>query len=280
MSALGDQGVYGRATNVYDLRWGHDLADRISGQIKTEIGRIRASPPLIPIVPGASRYEDVVQSYHVDGPPPFKIRPNKKLAPIKISSSFVLAQQQFSDELLATRLALRPASDLAFAEDAILLHGSKARRTLSDLDIKDENSTLGEQEGLFLNGATRLPDGKDVVESIRQALEALQQNKQHGPYCVVVSPDLHREAITPVETGTTPRIDPILPQLREHGFRFSEAAPPRTGVAFSLGGGALDMPIPWDAHVECRKVEGDATFVVVQQFRLRINDPRAVVPLS
>ena len=115
------------------------------------------------------------------------------------------------------------------------------------------------------------PAGRDVFDSIREALEELQRNRQHGPHCVVVSPDLHREAIT---------LDPILPQLREHGFRFSEAAPRRTGVAFSLGGGALDMAIPWDSHVECRKVEGDATFVVVQQFRLRINDTRAVVPLS
>src|SRR5262245_50036686 len=41
------------SNEVYDLKWGHDLANRISGQIKTEIGRIRASPPLIPIVPGA-----------------------------------------------------------------------------------------------------------------------------------------------------------------------------------------------------------------------------------
>ena len=282
MGALGDQVVYGRATNeVYDLRWGHDLASRISGQIKTEIGRIRASPPLIPIVSGASRYEDVVQSYRVDdGGPPFRIRPNKKLAPIKISSGFVLAQQQFSDELLATRLALRPASDLAFAEDAILLHGKRAKETLPGLDFEDENRTLDEQEGLFLREARPLPAKRDIFESILKALEVLQENKQHGPYCVVVSPDLHREAITPVESGTTPRIDPILPQLREHGFRFTEAARPRTGVAFSLGGGALDMLIPWDSHVECRKVEGDATFVVVQQFRLRINDPRAVVPLS
>jgi uncharacterized linocin/CFP29 family protein len=231
-------------------------------------------------VPGGSRYEDVVQSYRVDVGPPFTIKSNQKLAPIKISSRFVLAQQQFSDELLATRLALRPASDLAFAEDAILLHGSRARQTLRDLNIEDENGTLGEQEGLFVRAAQPLPDGRDVFESIREALEELQRNRQYGPYCVVVSPDLHREAITPVAAGTTPRIDPILPQLREHGFRFSEAAHRRTGVAFSLGGGALDMAIPWDSHVECRKVEGDATFVVVQQFRLRINDARAVVPLS
>jgi hypothetical protein len=265
---------------VYDLRWGQELASRISGQIKSEIGRIRANPPLIPIVPGSSQYEDVVQSYRVDVGPPFSIKPNSKLTPIKFSSRFLLAQQQFPDELLATRLALRPASDLAFAEDAILLHGKRAVQRLAGLNIVDENGTISEQEGLFDSKPTPIPANKDVFESIREALELLQKNQQHGPYCVIVSPDLHREAITPVGTGTTPRINPILPQLREHGFRFSEAADPRTGVAFSLGGGALDIAIPYDAHVECRKVEGDATFVVIEQLRLRVNDRRAVVPLQ
>jgi hypothetical protein len=32
--------------------------------------------------------------------------------------------------------------------------------------------------------------------------------------------------------------------------------------------------------VEFRKLEGDASFVVVEQFRLRINDPRAVATLA
>src|SRR5437879_2204715 len=105
------------SNEVYDLRWGHDLADRVTPQIKSEVGRIRANPPLIPIVPGSSRYEDVVPSYRVEVGPPFSIRSASKLAPLKISSSFRLAQQQFADEVLAARLALRPASDIAFAED-------------------------------------------------------------------------------------------------------------------------------------------------------------------
>src|SRR5262245_3402066 len=99
----GQRALIGRrmmSNEVYDLKWGHELAGRISEQIKTEIGRFRARPPLIPIVPGSSRYEDVVQSYRVDVGPPFSVRPNSKLAPVKISSCFVLAQQQFPDELL------------------------------------------------------------------------------------------------------------------------------------------------------------------------------------
>jgi len=271
------------SNGTYDLKWGQDLATRITPQIKSEVGRIRANPPLVPIVPGKSNYEDVVQSFQVTGSP-ISIKPSTKLAPVKISLDFLLAQQQFADEVLAARLALRPASDLAFAEDTIILHGKRAAGIFAAmrLGIKDENITLGEQEGLFRGEQepAQIRPNKSIVDSVLEGIERLRTNQQHGPYCVVVSPDLHREAMTPKGNSGMALIAPILPQLREDGFRFSEAATERTGVIFSLGSAAVDLPIPWDAHVECRTVEGDATFVVVEQFRLRINDPRAVETLS
>jgi uncharacterized linocin/CFP29 family protein len=231
-------------------------------------------------VPGKSNYEDVVQDLAVIAGPALRIKPSAKLAPVKISSAFLLAQQQFTDEGLAGRLALRPASHLAFAEDAIILHGRRATITVAALPIIDENTTLGEQgDGLFQGPPPQIPLEKSIRESILQGLERLQGARHYGPYCVIVSPDLHREAMTPLDGSSTPCIAPILPHLREDGFRFSDAATPRTGVIFSLGGAAVDLPIPWDAHVECRTVAGDATFVVVEQFRLRINDPRAVTSL-
>ena len=268
------------ATDAFDLKWGQELAAKIGPQIKTEISRIRKSPPLIPLVQSSARYEGVVPDYRVDPGPPARIKPSARLIPVKISSEFVLSQEQFTDEMLAAHLALRPAADLAYAEDAILLHGSRAETYLKGLNIRDENSTLGEQHGLFETAPKPLPADKSITDSIREGLEKLQKQLQHGPYCVIVSPDLHRDAITPNGTSTTPKIAPVLPELRESGFRFSEAAPHRTGVIFSIGGGALDMYIPWDVHVECRKVEGSATFVMVEQFRLRINDPRALATLS
>src|SRR5262245_57169375 len=102
------------SNGTYDLKWGQELAGRISPQIKSQVGMVRLDPPLIPIVPGKSAYEDVVQSFRISPGPPISIKPSAKLAPVKISLEFQLAQQQFTDEVLAARLALRPASDLAF----------------------------------------------------------------------------------------------------------------------------------------------------------------------
>jgi uncharacterized linocin/CFP29 family protein len=268
---------------VYDQQWGTDLSAKISPQIKSQVAQwaqIRKDPPLIPIVPGGSQYADVVQSFKVIARSPLSIKPSAKLAPIRISVAFQLAQQQFADETIAAQAAMQPAMDLAFIEDAIILHGSRA--TDYSKDFTDEDETLDDQIGLFLENPKPIKDGKSIVESILEGMTTLRdaQHQQHGPYCVVVSPDLHQEAMTPIGDSAFPQIAPILPQLRGDGFRYSEAAPKRTGVIFSLGGGALDLPIPWDAHVEFRSVEGPAIFVVVEQFRLRINDPRAVVTLS
>ncbi|RYG75566.1 hypothetical protein EON80_00270 [bacterium] len=270
--------------SAYDLAWGQGLADKISKdpQFKTQSGRIRLDPPLIPIVPGTMSYQSTVQSFRLAPGSPYRIQPSKTLAPVKISLPFVLAQQQFADEILAARLPMRPASDLAFAEDVILLHGSRAGEIFKQwgIEVIDEDKTLDQQEGLFKEAPKPLAKDKSVVDSILEGLQRLQSSQQHGPYCVILSPDLHREAMTPLRDSGMARIAPILQQLRENGLRFSEAASERTGVVFSLGGAALDLTIPWDAHVECREVKGEATFVVVEQFCLRINDARAVVTLT
>jgi uncharacterized linocin/CFP29 family protein len=268
------------SNGTYDLKWGQELAGRISPQIRSQVGMLRLDPPLIPIVPGKAAYEDVVQSFRVNPGPPVSIKPSAKLAPVKISLEFMLAQQQFTDELLAARLALRPAADLAFVEDAILLHGKRAADVLKRVGVKDENGTLEEQEGLFVKGPEKIDGKKTIDVSVLEGIQKLRDAQQYGPYCVIVSPDLHREAMTPLGDSGVPRIAPILPQLRENGFRFSPAASERTGVIVSLGGAAVDLSVLWDVHVECRTVEGDATFVVVEQIRLRLNDPRAVVTLS
>jgi uncharacterized linocin/CFP29 family protein len=268
--------------NKYGQEWAEGLAERMSKDsiFKAQTGQIRLEPPLIPIVPGRSSYESTVQSFRLESGNSRRIQPSKTLAPVRISVPFVLAQQQFGDEVLSARLPLRPASDLAFAEDVILLHGRRAAEIFAEskLDVVDEDETLGQQEGLFVEKPEKIKEGKSIVDSILEGIQKLQSGNQRRPYCVILSPDLHREAMTP-EFGLA-RIAPILPELREGGLRFSEAAPDRTGVIFSLGGAAIDLAIPWDAHVEFRKVEGDASFVVVEQFCLRINDQRAVATLA
>src|SRR5262245_37690526 len=94
-----------------------------------------------------SRYEDVVQNFKVNIGSPLKINPRE----LSRRSRYPRSSSLLSSSLamtLATRLALRPASDLAFAEDAIILHGSKADPFLKK-NISDEDGSLEKQDGLF-----------------------------------------------------------------------------------------------------------------------------------
>ncbi len=270
------------ANGTYDLKWGQDIATNITPQIKPEVDKIRVARPLLPIVPGNATYESSVPSLKIDPGPPLSIPVAQPVAPVRISIEFLLKQEYFGDDVTMSRLALRAASDLASAEDTIVLHGKYAAALLASkkIPVNDDNQTMNQQDGLFSQPPKALAANRTLVDAILDGLQQLQDDRQYGPYCVIVSPDLHREAMSPIPNSGLTQVSPVLPRLAENGFQLSSAAPKRTGVLFSLGGAAMELVIPWDAHVECRKVEGDATFVVVQQFRLRINDPRALVTLT
>src|SRR5262249_8570134 len=119
-----------------------------------------------------------------------------------------------------------------------------------------------------------------VDTSILGALATLRGRGHFGPYCVVLSTDLHQAAFTPVANTGIPLIGPILGQLRPDGVQFSHCLPAGPGVVFSTGRVAIDLVIPWDLHVECQTVAGNVTFLVIEQFRLRINDRNATVALA
>lgn len=54
------------SNGAYDLKWGQDLAAKITPQIKPEMEKIRVIRPLVPIVPGSSKYEGSGPSMKID----------------------------------------------------------------------------------------------------------------------------------------------------------------------------------------------------------------------
>src|SRR5207249_820109 len=156
-----------------------------------------------------------------------------------------------------------------------------AAKAVGGLPATDESGTLGNQASLLTTIRPRaIAAGTAVDQSILAAIANLRAKGHFGPYCVVLSPDLHRDACSPIAGTAVPVIAPILPQLRQDGVQFSLSLPARSGVVFSVGKAVIDLVIPWDLHVECRDIQGDATFVVIEQFRLRINDANAALTLT
>ena len=265
------------SNGTFDLNWGRALANRLDPLVKTAIHTVRADPTLIPIVPGNSRYERFVEIYRrVPGPPLGIVHEN--VPTVKISARFTIQQTDLGNEALISDWVSMQARQLALAEDTIILYGAAAG--LNALNINDDDGTLNNQDGLFQQAPPQLPHHHSVDGSILWGIQSLRNRGQYGPYCVIVSPTLHTAAETPIPNSGISRIAPILPQLRKEGFRFSEALQGRSGVIFSVGGAAITLKITWDAHVECLNVDGDATFAVVQQFRLQINDQRATFALT
>jgi uncharacterized linocin/CFP29 family protein len=261
------------------LNWDSDRWQRLNAVVHDEAAKIRVGRRLVPLFGNSSGYMDNIIGHAVNviaGPRPVLSIPNgQTLVPVEVSVDFRLTPEQFADEQVATALAIRAAYLVALAEDAVVLHGAQAN--VGQFSASERN--LLQQTGLFQANQPQV--GQPILQSILAGIAALRQNNHHGPYCVIVAPDLYQEAFTPLQRVIDAPIYEIRPLLQEDGFQYSPAAPQRTGVVFSLGGHTLDMAVPVDAMAELDDEErGAARLRVVEQFRLRVNDPTAVVPLA
>jgi hypothetical protein len=66
----------------------------------------------------------------------------------------------------------------------------------------------------------------------------------------------------------------------ENGFVYCPAMPERAGIIFSLSGDGIKIAVPVDARVEFIEEKKDVTLRVVEQIRLLVDVPKAVVGLK
>jgi uncharacterized linocin/CFP29 family protein len=204
------------------------------------------------------------------------IAAGQNLVPAKIWVRLELSPEQFNDENAAIALTTKAADQLEFAEEQMILHGATAKNELDKLNVSYEY--LDRQEGLFKG---KKAVHKSILETIINGIEELRERNFQGEYCVVVSPDLYREAFAPRKNTMDAPIYEIRPLLKKNGFVYSPAAQPKTGVIFSLGGRTIDLAVPVDARAELDDEEGGVAILrVVEQLRLRVNDEDAVVTLG
>jgi uncharacterized linocin/CFP29 family protein len=259
------------------FNWSQDRWQRINTLVHDEAARIRVARRVLTLFGNSDGYADNVVGHQVTAGPPLSIRAGQSLVPVEISVDFQLFPEQFNDEQTAMALATRAAYLVALSEDAVVLGGGQAQTFLQQLNITERN--LDQQTGLF--GANQPQVNKHILESILEGIKELRTRNHHGEYCVIVSPDLYQQAFKPRTNTLDAPIYEIRPLLKEGGFLYSPAAPENTGVIFSQGGHTIDMAVPVDAMVELTDEErGVALLRVVEQFRLRLNDPTASVALS
>jgi uncharacterized linocin/CFP29 family protein len=210
---------------------------------------------------------------------PLSIPINQFLPPVILSCDLTLQQEQFSDEDALNALSVEAAYRVAAAEDAVLLLGGDAYGFIEKLGVKADRNQLATQIGLFPKGSKPLGD-RPILDSIVGGIAHLQKAGRIGRYAAVVSLELYQEAMKPRTNAMDAPIYEIRPLLIEGGFRHSQVLTGRTGVIFSLNGDGLKIAVPVDTSVEFIEERKDAFLQVVEQIRLVVDVPEAVVALQ
>jgi hypothetical protein len=222
-------------------------------------------------------YVNGVPGYRVIKGPYLSLRPNQHLRPLQMWRDFSLHKEQINDGVALSTLISFAAADIAQAEDAVLLLGSRAGPFLDKVGVRVENpDELAAQEGLILDEDKRI--GQPILSSILDGIKTLRERGQSGDYYVIVSPDLYEEAYKDRKTPLDAPIYQIKPLLASEGFLFSESLPPKTGVIFSLARNTITLSVPMDTFVDMslpNDNQGRPRMAVAQQIRLVINDPEA-----
>ena len=257
---------------TWDDKWLDDMTARANAELTNRlVGRLALNP----VSPKIGAYGSTIDSFDFD------TGTTGSLKLITISAVFHIDQGSLGHKEFVLMAAAHAAYQLASAEDAIVLLGDLGDMPKSVVTTPSNLKNEKDLRGLF-DAAPSDIDGT-VVDSILAGLAKLRAAGQHGPFTVILSPSLHQEASTPLSAaGGQMAIEPILPQLRDSKLLPpSDVLPGRSGVILSLGGATVEQVITYDAHVEILPSEPNAkTFVVKEQFRLRVNDPTAIATLE
>lgn len=265
--------------------WNQDRWDRINKAVHDAAHDMRVIRPLFKLYGQQGTYVEKVDGHQVDYGPPLSIKANQTLSTIKISSDFNLRKEQYEDEYTAQTLAVEAAYRVAAAEEAIILLGSEAAPFLQTLKVDFDQQNLKQQTGLFQQ--KQQPVAQPILDSIIQGINELQAKGRFRNYAAIVSLDLYQEAMKERKNPFDAQIYEIRPLLVEKGtvypdggFLYSQAAAAKTGVVLSLSGDGIKISIPVDTRVEPVKEEKDMTLQVIEQIRLLIDVPEAVVALK
>jgi uncharacterized linocin/CFP29 family protein len=260
--------------------------------VHDEAARTRAARRALPLFGQQGAFVGSVPGYRIGRGSPLTIESGPGLVPVDLSVEFKLTPEQLNDEGVAVALATRAANIVALAEDEVMLKGAGAESALHNLGVCSRN--LDSQEGLFERSEKRSEKQSEkhdvaseqvkhpILESILDGIKKLRARNHQGEYAVIVSPDLFEEAFKPRHNTMDAPIYEIRPLLlKDNGFLYSAAAPAKSGVIFSLGGQTIDVNVSVDATAAvAEETRGFAILHVVEQLRLRLNDPTARVNLS
>lgn|SRR5262249_1620528 len=266
--------------NGNSFMWAQDRQQDINKRVWEAAKDIRVIRPFLKLYGRQGEYATNITGHQLNAAKvgtPLTIDINQNLTPVKLSCDIQIHQEQFKDEDTLHTLATEAAYRVAAAEEAVLVLGKGAGDFLTRLNVTAEN--LDQQTGLFPANPPTLSKST-VLDSIVQGIKDLQANGRFRNYVAIVSLDLYQEAMRPRQNPFDAQIYEIRPLLMENGFLYSQAAPEKTGVILSISGDSVKLAVPVDACMEFVDERKDVFLQVVEQIRLLIDVPEAVVSLK
>lgn len=261
--------------NGSKFTWNQESVNNLAHDAANEVREVR---PLLKLYGKQGDYITNIFGHQIKGSP-LSIPINQNLTPVILSCDFTLQQEQFSDTDALNTLVVDAAYRVAVAEDAVILLGSDAEHFIERLYVKANREHLAAQTRLLPTGAKPVGKDRTILDSIVGGIADLEKTGRIGRYAAIVSLDLYQEAMKPRTNAMDAPIYEIRPLLVEGGFRHSQVLPSRTGVIFSLNGDGVKIAVPVDTSVEFVEEKKDAFLQVVEQIRLVVDVPEAVVAL-
>jgi uncharacterized linocin/CFP29 family protein len=272
------------------FNWNQDTVNNLVHDAAIEVRVVR---PLLKLYGQQGAYTTNIVGHPIrngqqDKGSPLNIPINQFLTPLILSCDIRLQQEQFGDADALNTLAVEAAYRVSAAEDAVILLGKDASCFLDKLGVKANREQLAAQVGLvpltspsLKNEVTSfLKIERPILESIVGGIADLENAGRIGRYAAVVSLELYQEAMKPRTSAMDAPIYEIRPLLVEGGFRSSQVLTGRTGVIFSLNGDGIKIAIPVDTSIEFVEEKKDVFLQVVEQLRLVVDVPEAVVALQ
>lgn len=266
--------------NASKFTWNQDSVNKL---VHDAANSVRVVRPLLNLYGKQGAYTTNIFGHQIKSSPPgspLSIPINQPLVPVILSRDIHVQQEQFSDEDALNALAVEAAYRVAAAEDAVILLGEDAQDFIGGLGVIADKEQLAAQSRLLPKEAEPVKE-HSILDSIVEGIADLEKAGRIGRYAAVVSLPLFQEAMKPRTNAMDAPIYEILPLLVEGGFRHSPVLPStsRTGVIFSLSGNGLKIAVPVDTSVEFVEEKKDVFLQVVEQIRLVVDVPEAVVAL-
>lgn len=219
--------------------------------------------------------EDASAEVHLEGlpdPSPISMHAQEEYVRIPIIyKDFILHWRdvKFSNDLgspLDMSNAVRAAHQVGHAEDNLLFNGCK------DLGI---NGLLTCSDSHTLKSEDWSKDGA-CVKSIYSAMDKLLESNHHFPYALIVSVDMYRMLLKPVQDRPVLELEQVSKVLSD-GVFWSSQIPAGTAALVSTGAQNFDIAVAEDLQIAyLGPREMNYHFRVYQSLVPRIKRPTAV----